>query len=185
MNGDYDHQNKRELVDRVKNLELQFQLHVSESKAEREDQYEKIVILKAAKKAQGEKLQLVLNEMDALKEQNRDQLTRIVQLEEILKTKKDAASSIQSVGKPNVINGQTIPSSCEDLKSNGHHLNGIYMVFNANVKKVLAAYCDFRQSSPTGLSQRLSYISSSNLIIYSIKIILLCLYFNLLVINRD
>ena len=97
MNGDYDHQNKKELVDRVKNLELQFQLHVSESKAEREDQYEKIVILKAAKKAQGEKLQHVLSEMDALKEQNRDQMTRIVQLEEILKTKKDAASSIQSV----------------------------------------------------------------------------------------
>ena len=50
MNGDYDHQNKKELVDRVKNLELQFQLHVSESKAERKDQLEKIVILKAAKK---------------------------------------------------------------------------------------------------------------------------------------
>ncbi len=40
--GDKNDKNKNELVDRVKDLELQFHLHVSESKAEREDQYEKI-----------------------------------------------------------------------------------------------------------------------------------------------
>ena len=45
-----DQNDKKELVDRVKDLELKFQQHVSESKAEREDQYEKIVILKAGKK---------------------------------------------------------------------------------------------------------------------------------------
>jgi len=43
-------QNEKELVDRVKDLESQLKQHVSESKAEREDQYEQIVILKAARR---------------------------------------------------------------------------------------------------------------------------------------
>lgn len=141
-------QNNKELVDRVKDLELQFKQHVSESKAEKEDQYEKIVILKAARKAQEEKFKLVFNEMEVLKAQNRDNMARIVQMEEILQTK-IATSPIQSsaIAKPNDNDGTTIPSSCDDLKHSGHHLNGIYMVFDANVKKVLATYCDFRQFS--------------------------------------
>jgi len=79
--------NDKELVDRVKDLELKLKQHVSESKVEREDQYEKIVILKAARKAQEEKFKLVFNEMEVLKAQNRDNMARIVQLEEILQTK--------------------------------------------------------------------------------------------------
>lgn len=73
-----DQNDKKELVDRVKELEIRFQQHASESKAEREDQYEHIVILKAAKRAQEEKFKLVLNEIDGLKTQNRDQTARIV-----------------------------------------------------------------------------------------------------------
>ena len=146
MSNAGDQNDKKELLDRVKELELRFQQHVSESKVEREDQYEKIVILKAAKKAQEEKFQLVLNEIDGLKTQNRDQIARIVQLEEILKTKNDATSSIQA-NQNNGDNRSIIPSSCEDLKLSGHHLNGIYIVFDANVKKVLATYCNFRQIS--------------------------------------
>ena len=145
--------NKKELEDRVKDLELQFKLHVSESKAKSEEQFEKIVILKAAKKSQEEKFQLIQNEIEVLKGQNRDQMTRIEQLEEILKTKSDtssATSSIQSIpitASHNNDGSTFIPSSCEDLKSRGHHLNGIYMVFDPDVKKVLAIYCDFRQSN--------------------------------------
>lgn len=128
---------------------MQLKLHVSESKTEREDQYEKIVILKTAKKVQEEKFRLVLNEIEVLKVQNQDQVARIAQLEENIKTKNDATSPIQSLPRPNSDDVPTIPSSCEDLKSNGHHLNGIYMVFDTNVRKVLATYCDFRQSSAT------------------------------------
>ena len=75
-------------------------------------------------------------------------MARIVQLEEILQTK-IVTSPIESsaIAKPNDNDGTTIPSSCDDLKHSGHHLNGIYMVFDANVKKVLATYCDFRQFS--------------------------------------
>ena len=147
-------QNKKELIDRVKDLELQFQQHVSESKAEREDQYEKMSIIEAAKKAQGAKLKLVLDEIEVLKVQNRDQTARIEELEDILKTK-TATSSVHSVINPNN-EGSTIPSSCEDLKSSGHRLNGIYMVFDADVKKMLATYCHFRQSSP--ISRSYAYI---------------------------
>ncbi len=136
--------NKKELVDQIKDLELQFQLHVSESKSKSEDQFEEIVILKAARKAQEGKLQIVLNEMEVLKAKNRDQAARIEQLEKILKIKSDTT-------KPNIDAGLAIiPSSCEDLKSNGHHLNGINMIYDVNVKKVLATYCDFSQSSETG-----------------------------------
>ncbi len=89
--------------------------------------------------------------MEVLKAQNQDQVARIVQLEEILQSE-IATSRFQSsaVAKSNNNNdGKTIPSSCDDLKHNGHHLNGIYMVFDAIAKKVLATYCDFRQSSTT------------------------------------
>jgi len=140
---------KKELVDRVKDLEIRFQQHVSESTAEKEDQFEKIVILKASKKTQEDKLKLILNEMETIKAQNRDQMARIVQLEELLQTKRAGADDtlpMQSVTKPNH-DGHKLPTSCEDLNSSGHHLNGIYMVLDANVKKVLATYCDFRQSS--------------------------------------
>lgn len=158
---DKNDKNKKELIDRVKDLELQFQLHVSESKAEREDQYEKITILKAAKKTQQEKFQLVFNEIEILKSQNRDQTARIVQLEEILQTK-IATSSIQSSSysalQPGSNDGSTIPTSCEDLKSSGHNLNGIYMVFDANIKKVLATFCNFRRSTTTSWSYILYYI---------------------------
>ena len=148
-----DQNNKKELVDQIRDLESQFQKHVSESKAEIEDQYEAITILKAARKTQEEKFKEVFNEMEVLKDQNKNQLIRIVQLEEILsKTKNDDTSSIQAVTKPNNDEGKTIPSSCEDLKSGGHHLNGIYMVFDANVKKILATYCDFHQFSTTSRS---------------------------------
>ena len=143
--------NKNTLEDRVKELEMQFKLHVTESKAESEDHYEKIVILRAAKKSQDEKFKLILNEIEVLKGQNRDQTTRIEKLEEILKTKtytsSSATSSIQSALKPNNDSGRFIPSSCQDLKSTGHSLNGIYMVFDSNVKKILATYCNFHQLS--------------------------------------
>lgn len=141
---------KKELVDRVKDLEFKFQQHVSESKTERENQYEKIVILRASKKNQDDKLKLILNEMEVLKSQNRNQMARIVQLEKLsiqTKTAAAATSPIQSVGKPSNHDDPKLPTSCEDLNSSGHHLNGIYMVFDANVKKVLATYCDFHQSS--------------------------------------
>ena len=141
-----DQNDKKELVDRVKDLELKFQQHVSESKAEREDQYEKIVILKAGKKSLEEKFQLFLSEMEDLKAQNEDQTSRIKKLEEILKPK-TATSSILSVNTEPKNRDPTLPSSCEDLKSKGHNLNGIYMVFDANEKKVLATFCDFHQSS--------------------------------------
>jgi len=154
-----DQNDKKELIDRVKELEIRFQQHVSESKVEREDQYEKIVILKAAKKAQEEKFQLVLNEIDGLKTQNRDQIARIVQLEEMLKTKNDATSSIQA-NQNNGDNRSIIPSSCEDLKLSGHHLNGIYIVFDANVKKVLATYCNFHLSSPSSKFYKCYIITS-------------------------
>lgn len=134
MVDDKNDKNKKELIDRAKDLELQFQLHVSESIAEREDQYEKITILKAAKKTQQEQFQLVLNEIEILKSQNRDQMARIVQLEESLQTKV-AASSIKSSSlalQPDNSDGSTIPS-CEDLKSSGHNLNGIYMVFDPSI----------------------------------------------------
>ena len=157
MSNAGDQNDKKELIDRVKELEIRFQQHVSESKVEREDQYEKIVILKAAKKAQEEKCKLVFNEMEVLKAQNRDNMARIVQLEEILQNK-IATSPIQSsaIAKSNNNDGTTIPSSCDDLKHSGHHLNGIYMVFDANVKKVLATYCDFRQFS-TSVGSRSTY----------------------------
>jgi len=143
-----DQNDKKELVDRVKELEKRFQQHVSESKAEREDQYEKIVILKSAKKAQEEKFRLILDEIDGLKTQNRDQIARIVQLEEILKNQNDATSPIHA--KPKNGDGRSIiPSSCEDLQLSGHHLNGIYIVFDTNAKKVLATYCNFHLSSPS------------------------------------
>lgn len=133
---------------------MQFQLHVSESKAERGDLHEKIAILKAGKKAQSEKLQLILNEMEILKTQNRNQMARIDRLEENLLKGKSAKSSatspiqMQSVTKPKKdVGSSNISSSCEDLKSLGHYLNAMYMIFDANVKKVLATYCDFQQSS--------------------------------------
>jgi len=166
-----EHNNKKSLEDRVKELELQFQLHVSESKAESEDQYENIVILKAAKKSQEEKFKLVLDKMEVLQAQNRDQVARIEELENILKTKSDTSSvtsSIQSVTKYNNNNGPYIPSSCEDLKSIGHHLNGIYMVFDANVKKVLAIFCDFQQS----------YSASSKITLFPISYV--CKFYKLL-----
>jgi len=93
--------NKKELVDQIKDLELQFQLHVSESKSKSEDQFEEIVILKAARKAQEGKLQIVLNEMEVLKAKNRDQAARIEQLEKILKIKSDTT-------KPNIDAGLAI-----------------------------------------------------------------------------
>ena len=152
--------NKKELVDRVKDLELQFQLHVSESKFRSEEQIEEMVILKSGRKAQEGKFKIVLNEMEVLKAQNRDQTARIEQLEKIMPRKSDATSPIPSVAtKPNSGAAPIIPSSCEDLKSNGHHLNGIYMMYDGNVKKVLATFCDFRQSSETGLSYKISTIS--------------------------
>jgi len=162
VSGSSDQNNKKSLYDRVKELEFQFQLHVSESKAESENQYENIVILKAAKKSQEEKFKLVLDKMEVLQAQNRDQISRIEQLENILKIKSDtssATSSIQSVTKYENNNGPYIPSSCEDLRSRGHHLNGIYMVFDANVKRVLAIYCDFQQSYSA--SSKIIYLSKS------------------------
>ena len=153
--------NKKELVDRMKDLELQFQLHVSEIKSRNEEQFEEMVILKAARKAQEGKFKIVLNEMEFLKAKNQDQTARIEQLEKLMTTKRDATSLIPSSvsTKPNSGASQIIPSSCEDLKSNGHHLNGIYMIYDGNVKKVLATFCDFRQSSETGLSYKISTIS--------------------------
>jgi len=147
-----DQNNKKALEDRVKELESQFQLLVSESKTESENQFETIVILKAAKKSQEEKFKLLLDKMDVLQAQNRDQTARIEKLEkvmlEVMNKQSDTSSttsSIQSVTKysDNNKNDPFVPSSCEDLKSKGHHLNGIYMVFDANIKKVLAIYCDF------------------------------------------
>ncbi len=171
MSGIGDQNDKKSLDDRVKELEFQFQLHVSESKAESENQYENIVILKAAKKSQEEKFKLVLDKMEVLQAQNRDQVARIEELENILKTKSDTSSvtsSIQSVTKYNNNNGPYIPSSCEDLKSIGHHLNGIYMVFDANVKKVLAIFCDFQQS----------YSASSKITLFPISYV--CKFYKLL-----
>ena len=146
--------NKKELVDRMKDLELQFQLHVSEIESRNEEQFEEMVILKAARKAQEGKFKIVLNEMEVLKAINRDQTARIEQLEKFMTTKSDATSPIPSSVSTNPNSGAApvIPSSCEDLKSKGHHLNGIYMVFDANAKKVLATYCDFRQSFTTSRS---------------------------------
>jgi len=144
--------NKKALEDRVKELESQFQLHVSESQTESENQFETIVILKAAKKSQEEKFKLLLDKMEVLQAQNRDQTARIKKLEKVLNklsVTSSATSSIQSVTKysnNDNDNDPFIPSSCQDLKSKGHHLNGIYMVFDANIKKVLAIYCDFHPS---------------------------------------
>lgn len=144
LNNEKEQNNREPIVDRVKDLEMQFQLHVSTSNSKFEEQYEQMMILKAARKTQDGKLQLVLDEMEVLKAKNRDQTARIEQLEEMLKIKSDTVSSIDSVTtKPNSDVGPIIPSSWEDLKSNGHHLNGIYMIYDVNVKKVLATFCDF------------------------------------------
>lgn len=35
------------------------------------------------------------------------------------------------------------PSSCKDLSTNGHTSNGIYLLYDSNVKKVSTAFCDF------------------------------------------
>lgn len=91
-----DQNDKKELVDRVKDLELKFQQTVSESKAGSEDQYEKIGILKAGKKSQEEKISTHSQWNEGPKHQNEDQTVRIKKLEELLKTK-TATSSIMSV----------------------------------------------------------------------------------------
>ncbi len=38
------------------------------------------------------------------------------------------------------------PSSCKDLSTNGHTSNGIYLLYDSNVKKVSIAFCDFNNN---------------------------------------
>jgi len=48
---------------------------------------------------------------------------------------------------PNNHNNSLIPSSCKDLSTNGHTSNGIYLLYDSNVKKVSTAFCDFTNNN--------------------------------------
>ena len=48
-------------------------------------------------------------------------------------------ASLEDISKPN-----NLPSSCKDLTTNGHTSNGIYLLYDSNVKKVTTAFCDFK-----------------------------------------
>jgi len=43
-------------------------------------------------------------------------------------------------------NSLTLPSTCKDLSTKGHTSNGIYLLYDSNVKKVSTAFCDFNNN---------------------------------------
>ena len=52
----------------------------------------------------------------------------------------------------NVFSPRSPPSSCRQLSTIGHYLDGIYLVANPDTNKIEAVYCDF------GSSTRMTYL---------------------------
>ena len=71
------------------------------------------------------------------------------QEEEIRLLKNNKPSSIKKNSMP--IESDTSPrlppSSCRQLSTIGHYLDGIYLVANADTKKIEAIYCEFESST--------------------------------------
>jgi len=79
-----------------------------------------------------------------------DSLTaRRTQQEDDIRLLKNKPSSIEKNSMP--IGSDTSPrlppSSCRQLSTIGHYLDGIYLVANADTKKIEAIYCEFESST--------------------------------------
>ena len=134
-------------------LKDKFEQHVSKSNVKDIIKSEKIEILVAATNRHE-------SEMTMLKEENANQAKRIIQLEKkiILNNNNKAKHTKIDGSAPNDklaatsssltnISKSSLPSSCKDLSTNGHNLNGIYLLYDSTVKKVTTAFCDFNYNN--------------------------------------
>jgi len=149
-------------------LKEKFEQHVSKSNVKDIVKTEKIGILMAAKNR-------LESQMKMLKEDNFNQTKRINQLEKKIllnnnnkaknvKTDESAPSDQLSATSLSMTNIQKssikLPSSCKDLSTNGHNLNGIYLLYDRIVKKVTTAFCDFNNNNNKGI--RCTFFCSNN-----------------------
>ena len=114
-----------------------------------EDDVEKIQILWAARERQKSQdknwKEELEKEMESLKEQNRNQIARINQLEE--KLRMPHKQQIKEL--PNNNNGGLLkmPTNCKDLSDIGHTLSGFHLIKDGkleNENKIVAVYCNFQ-----------------------------------------
>jgi len=133
-------------MDQMKVMEKRFCEQEHMMRVNSANKNEQIKILKVAKTR-------LENELGVLKANNQNQLTRINQLEELIKSKIATSSAIASStpSAPTAVRAGVLPTSCQDVSSNGHNFNGIYMVYDAAVKKVAALYCNFQATYQQGI----------------------------------
>ena len=137
-------------------LEDKFDRQVHQSKVDNIAKGKKIEILLIAKNR-------LESEVKNLKSGNADQNVRINQLEEIILREKNTkippkiSNKVMVAGKSVIgfidqkastssaiySNVNLLPSSCKDLSTKGHTSNGIYLLYDSNVKKVPTSFCDF------------------------------------------
>jgi len=138
-------QNDLKIDERLNELECKFEQEISMLKFQNEDQNEEIQILKTARKNQNKRLKDVENELSELKSKNDEKTIKIDQLEKMIEDQNKLVSKSLAGNQPRTVisaeseqsgNGETsslstmLPSSCNDLSSNGHRLNGIYPMFD-------------------------------------------------------
>jgi len=84
-------------------------------------------------------------EIESLKTENKNQMLRIDQLEEKLLSTKTL---------PNKKNENSIPfkmpKNCKDLSELGHTSSGFHLVRDAQLKKLVTIFCNFKSSNNNG-----------------------------------
>lgn len=115
--------------------------------ADKESKYEKLeedfAIQRAKSRRHDKEIQESRNEIIELKNQNQIQSERISQLEfQLLGANHPSKKDEKEMTNPSA---QTkIPKSCQELFEIGQKVNGIYMLYNSDEKKIVSAYCEFR-----------------------------------------
>jgi len=87
------------------------------------------------------------DEIAYLKKQNSEQVEEIRRLKEAAENKEDTTTSSgekEINHKPNDSSPRVLPSSCRQLETLGHTLNGFYIVQNIIDSKMKVVYCDFQ-----------------------------------------
>ncbi len=149
---------------RINQLEAEFREKIEEIKTQTsrssEDQEEKIAIMKARERKQAQLLNQTREEMELLKTQNKDQSSRIDQLEQKLATLQNtppASSDLtRSIIKEKVKNGaSTPPSSCQELSMLDYYLDGLYLVRNKQTKKIQIVFCKFSADNQGRMNRHL------------------------------
>ncbi len=146
-------------------------------KFQNQDQNEEIQILKTARKNQNKRLKDVENELSELKSKNDEKTIKIDQLEKMIEDQNKLVSKSLAGNQPETIvsasSGQSVntatspasdqlTTSCNDLLSNGHSLNGIYPIFDPKIKMVIMAFCDLKNGGK-GYSYYITEIKSPSI----------------------